>query len=90
MGAMIRLTCKACDFEREAHVGVGMLGIGTELCPCYHCKRFVTKKVDHRNFSEVATLKCPYCRKEIEPFEEGDSCAVCGGKVLYELIGLWD
>jgi hypothetical protein len=31
MGAMIRLTCKACDFERKAHVGVGMLGIGTLL-----------------------------------------------------------
>jgi hypothetical protein len=89
MGAMIRSRCEACDSEREADMGVGMLGIGKEICPCYHCKRFVTKKVNHRNFSEVTTLKCPYCRKEIEPIKDGDSCALCGSQVLYELIGLW-
>ena len=48
MGEMISIECKSCDLTREARVGVGMMGIGVELCPCYTCRRFVMKKVDHR------------------------------------------
>jgi hypothetical protein len=90
MGEMIRVSCKSCDFVREADVGVGMMGVGVELCPCYHCRRFVMKKVDFRTDFKGVILKCPYCRKILRPFEEGDRCAICGGSIIHESLGVWD
>jgi len=90
MGEIICVTCKSCDFSREASVGVGMTGAGAELCPCYQCRRFVLKKVDDRHANETVNLKCSYCRKSVSPVEKGDRCAVCGGQIDVESIGLWD
>lgn len=61
MGKMISVECKSCDFVQEASVGVGLLGIGVELCPCYTCRRFVMKKVDYRDGTLPLVFKCPYC-----------------------------
>lgn len=90
MGGMISIECKSCDFTREASVGVGMMGIGVELCPCYTCCRFVKKEVDHREGLQPLILKCPYCRKAIEPVKRGDKCAVCAGRLTIETLGEWD
>ena len=90
MGEMISVDCKSCGFVREESVGVGMLGMGVELCPCYNCHRFVTKKVDHRDGMNPPILKCPYCRKVVEPIRSGDKCAVCSGRLSIESIGMWD
>ncbi len=90
MGEMIRVSCNSCDFEREADVGVGMMGLGVELCPCYHCRRFVRKKVDYRKSFDGVVIKCPYCRRILQPLKEGDDCAICGGLITYESLGIWD
>lgn len=90
MGEIIRVSCNACDFEREAVVGVGMLGSGVELCPCYQCGRFVMKKVDHRNVFDGLAMKCPYCRKILKRLEDGDECAICSSSMTYEWLGEWD
>jgi hypothetical protein len=90
MGHMISYQCKKCEIIRIEHVGVGMLGVGSELCACYHCHRYVLKKLKwNRNFEE-AILKCPYCRKTIEAIDHGDSCPICASPIDAEPIGLWD
>lgn len=90
MGEIISVDCKSCGFTREASVGVGMLGVGDELCPCYTCQRFVMKKVNHRDGTYPLILKCPYCRNVINPIKRTDKCAVCGGRLIIESTGMWD
>jgi hypothetical protein len=90
MGELIRVTCSSCGFDREENVGVGMMGIGVELCPCYHCHRFVTKKVNHIGAAEPPTLRCPYCRRVLQPVERGDKCAICAHQLRIETIAEWD
>jgi hypothetical protein len=90
MGDVIRISCPSCGYNREEFVSVGMMGQGSELCPCYHCKRYVLKKVSNPTFDELPTLRCPYCRKSIEPVKKADACAICGTSIEFELIGEWD
>lgn len=90
MGEMISVHCNSCDYTREASVGVGMLGVGDELCPCYTCRKFVMKKVNHRNGIHPLILKCPYCRNVVKPIKQADRCAACGGRLSIESIGMWD
>ena len=90
MGSMIRLLCKKCDIDRSESVGMGMLGLGSELCACYHCHRYVLKKLKRRRNFDEAVLKCPYCRKTIEPIDHGDICPICASPIEAEPVGLWD
>ncbi len=90
MGELIRVTCSSCGFNREENVGVGMTGIGVELCPCYRCHRFVSKKVNYIGATEPRTLRCPYCRRVLEPVRRGDRCAVCANRLRIESLGVWD
>lgn len=87
---MIHLECPTCDISRSEDTGVGMLGKGQELCACYTCKRFVMKKVNFLMEKEGVQLRCPYCRREVKPIEDGDSCPECGSEIKIEVIGLWD
>lgn len=75
---------------RVENVGVGMMGIGSELCACYHCHRLVLKKLKWNMNLEATSLKCPYCRKAIKPIDQGDNCPICASPIEAELIGLWD
>ncbi len=45
MGSEIRLTCSGCNLNSTHLIGVGMMGIGSELCACYFCKKFVSREV---------------------------------------------
>jgi hypothetical protein len=89
VGEMIQATCESCGYSRKASVGVGMMGIGVELCACYNCQRFVMKRVDYRDMTP-SVLKCPYCRKIVKPIKNGNRCATCDGRLSVATIGLWD
>ena len=90
MGSMIRYECQTCEVFRIEHVGVGMMGVGSELCACYNCHRYVLKKLKRNmNLGETG-LKCPYCRKSVEPIDHGDNCPICASPIDVEPIGLWD
>ena len=90
MGDMISYQCKKCLILRIENVGVGMMGVGSDLCACYHCHRYVLKKLKWtRNFEETV-LKCTYCRKTIKPIGHGDNCPICASPIEAEPIGLWD
>jgi hypothetical protein len=90
MGEMIRVCCKHCGVDREEYVGVGMLGVGAELCSCYRCRRLVMKKVRWNSDLDNQVLKCPYCRSKIEIVREGDLCPICGDPLDLEFVGHWD
>jgi len=90
MGHTIIYQCKKCEVFRTEDVGVGMMGVGSELCACYNCHRYVLKKLKRNmNLGETG-LKCPYCRKKIEPIGHGDNCPVCASPIDAEPFGLWD
>lgn len=100
MGDMMRLYCIGCGIDRNEFLGVGMSLEGHELCACYRCRRFVRKKIkwapmtsDTDPFAtipELSSLKCPYCRKPVVPFESGDRCPVCESAAELQPIGIWD
>ena len=90
MGHMISYQCKKCEMSRIEHVGVGMLGVGSELCACYHCHRYVLKRLKRSTSFEEAVLKCPYCRKTIEPIDHGHNCPICASPIEVEWTGMWD
>ena len=88
MGSMIQLICSTCDIDREESVGIGMMGIGNELCACYNCKRYVRKKVKWTD--DPAKLKCPYCRKLIRAIRNGHKCPKCSSRIRVKEVGIWD
>ena len=91
MGSMIRLLCKTCEIDRSENVGMGMIGLGSELCACYNCRRYILKKLSHWNGKyHENNLKCPYCRKKIEPIDPANNCPVCDSEIEVEWIGMWD
>ena len=91
MGSMIRLLCKTCEIDRSENVGMGMIGLGSELCACYNCRRYVLKKLSRWNENQDENnLKCPYCRKKIEPIDPANNCPVCDSVIEVEWIGMWD
>lgn len=72
MGSEIRLTCSGCDLNSTHLIGVGMMGIGSELCACYTCKKFVSRE-----------LSTPW--RIIEPSESVQlltHCESCGGELV--------
>ena len=90
MGNTIIYWCKKCEVSRMEDVGVGEMGVGSELCACYNCHRYVLKKLKRNmNLGETG-LKCPYCRKSVEPIDHGDNCPICASPIDVEPIGLWD
>ena len=87
MGEMIQLRCKTCSLVRDESIGIGMAGVGDELCACYRCHRFVLKRL---KWDHSGQLQCPYCRSAIRPIKNGDACAICGDPVTIESLGVWD
>ncbi len=90
MGHTMRYECQKCEVSRIEHVGFGMLGIGSELCACYHCHRYVLKKMKWSGTFEEEVFSCPYCRKTIQRINHGDNCPICTSPIEAELIALWD
>ena len=90
MGTMIHLTCSTCAIDRTECVGMGMMGHGSELCGCNHCRRYILKRTSWDSGSDASELTCPYCRRPIKPIEDGDPCPVCSSPISVEFVGLWD
>ena len=100
MGEMMRLHCSGCGIDRNEFLGIGMSLEGQILCACYGCRRFVRKRISLKELAnesnEWATvpdpddLRCPYCRKPVKSFENGDACPVCESTAVVEWIGIWD
>ena len=94
MGSVIRIQCNKCEIDRTEYVDSGELGTGSELCACYHCHRYVLKKLKRWTESfDRPNLKCPYCHKVIKPLNYGDSCPICpicASEIKISFGGLWD
>lgn len=89
MGSMCQVTCTRCGIDRTESTGVGMLGLGRELCACVTCARLVI--VEFTGFGEDRDLRCPDCAQAVRPVEHDDPCPTCGEPLMVVGIALfWD
>ena len=65
MSSTINISCDTCDVVRQESVGVGMMGLGTELYACDTCQTFRTRRI---------SLLTPPIR---EPALEEQRCGSC-------------
>jgi hypothetical protein len=92
LGSIESFACTKCGYDREVFSGIGFSGTGQGLCACYHCHRLVLKKLRWSEGGESA-LRCPYCKRHVEPLSVGDACPTCDGEVQFGrggIIGEWD
>jgi hypothetical protein len=95
MGMMIRVKCPTCEVAEEEDVGVGMMGTGTALVVCEHCRRFVRKQLNEFADRPVEPpYRCPYCRRvttEVLPDDADPApCPNCRSPLRVEVVGMWD
>lgn len=91
MGEMLRTACPGCGFVREDAVGVGIAGVGQELCLCTRCDDLVLVDVAWgRGGQSPRRAQCPGCKRFLRRVVSGDPCLVCDGQVVVEVLGMWD